>query len=75
MAVIYSDEYDVGDEGYFGENCILFYYGVDDTYDIVSYKELYDYLQVACNFYIEKNEDKKDEVNEYLLRIKEKYSI
>ncbi|GEB35878.1 ribonuclease toxin immunity protein CdiI [Brevibacillus parabrevis] len=75
MGVIYSDEYDVGDEGYFGENRVLFYYGVDDNYDIVSYKELYDYLQVACNFYIEKNSDKKDEINEYLLRIKSKYGI
>ncbi|ASJ52155.1 hypothetical protein BP422_00465 [Brevibacillus formosus] len=75
MGVIYSDEYDVGDEGYFGESSVLFYYGVDDNYDIVSYKELYDYLQVACNFYIEKNADKKDEINDYLLRIKDKYSI
>ena len=75
MGVIYSDEYDVGDEGYFGENRVLFYYGVDDNYDIVSYKELYDYLQVACNFYIEKNSDKKDEINEYLLRITSKYGI
>lgn len=75
MGVIYSDEYDVGDEGYFGENRVLFYYGVDDNYDIVSYKELYDYLQVACNFYIEKNADKKDEINEYLIRIKSKYGI
>jgi|GEM_PF-1465384 len=75
MGVIYSDEFDVGDEGYFGENSVLFYYGVDDDYDIVSYKELYDYLQVACNFYIEKNADQKDLIDKYLLRIKDKYSI
>lgn len=75
MGVIYSDEYDVGDEGYFGEISVLFYYGVDDNFDIVSYKELYDYLQVACNFYVEKNADQKDLINEYLLRIKDKYSI
>jgi hypothetical protein len=75
MGVIYSDEYEVGDEGYFGESSVLFYYGLDDNYDIVSYKELYDYLQVACNFYIEKNADQKDLINEYLLKIKDKYII
>ncbi|CAH1225067.1 ribonuclease toxin immunity protein CdiI [Paenibacillus sp. JJ-223] len=75
MGVIYSDEYDVGEEGYFGENSVLFYYGVDDNYDIVSYKELYDYLKVACSFYIEKNADQKDLINKSLLRIKEKYNI
>ncbi|ANY66263.1 hypothetical protein BBD42_07120 [Paenibacillus sp. BIHB 4019] len=75
MGVIYSDEYNVGDEGYFGENSVLFYYGADDNYDIVSYKELYDYLQVACSFYIEKNADQKDLISESLLKIKDKYSI
>ncbi|WGV62516.1 ribonuclease toxin immunity protein CdiI [Brevibacillus brevis] len=52
LGVVYSDEFVIGDEGYFGENKVLFYYGLDDEYDIVNYQELYDYLQVACEFYV-----------------------
>ncbi|MBH0333808.1 hypothetical protein ABH14_29455 [Brevibacillus brevis] len=52
LGIVYSEEFEIGDEGYFGENKVLFYYGLDDEYDIVNYQELYDYLQVTCEFYV-----------------------
>lgn len=78
LGVIYSDEYEADEEGYFGENKVLFYfyYGLDETKeDIVIYEELCDYLQVACEFYIDKNPDKKEIIEEYMNKIKEKYNI
>ncbi|WP_272036822.1 ribonuclease toxin immunity protein CdiI [Paenibacillus sp. JJ-100] len=76
IGVVYSDEFEVGDEGYFGENKVLFYYGIDDDwYDIVTYDELCNYLQVACDFFIERNKEKAEEANKYLIQIKEKYGV
>ncbi|EPY2284224.1 ribonuclease toxin immunity protein CdiI [Clostridium sporogenes] len=74
--VIYSDEYEQDDEGYFGEDKVLFYSGDgDEDYDIVNYDELYKYLSVACKFYIEKNPEEKESIEESLVKIKEKYNI
>jgi hypothetical protein len=74
--VIYSDEYEQDDEGYFGEDKVLFYSGDgDDDYDIVNYDELYKYLSVACEFYIEKNSENKETIGALLVEIKEKYKI
>lgn len=72
FGIIYSEEYDKDDEEYFGEHKILFYSGDDDdACDIVTYDEMYEYLRVACEFYIEKHECDKDIVNKKLLSIKE----
>lgn len=74
--IIYSDEYEQDEEEYFGQNKVLFYSGDgDDDYDIVSYDELYQYISAACNFYIEKNPEKKELIEELLMKIKEKYDI
>ncbi|MCY8673493.1 ribonuclease toxin immunity protein CdiI [Bacillus haynesii] len=74
--IIYSDEYEQDEEEYFGQNKVLFYSGDgDDDYDIVSYDELYQYISAACNFYIEKNPEKKELIEELLMKIKEKYGI
>ncbi|MFS0655221.1 ribonuclease toxin immunity protein CdiI [Bacillus sp. 179-C3.3 HS] len=74
--VIYSDEYEQGEEGYFGENKVLFYSGDgDDDYDIVNYDELYQYLIAACNFYMEKNPESIDVVKDLSMKIKEEYYI
>lgn len=74
--VIYSEEYEKDDEGYFGENKVLFYSGDgEEDYDIVNYNELYDYLNVACEFYIEKNFEHKEIIEELLMEIKEQYKI
>lgn len=74
--VIYSEEYEQDDDDYFGENRVLFYSGDDDdAYDIVNYDEMYKYLSIACEFYIEKYEDEKDIVNEQLLSIKKIYGV
>lgn len=74
IGVVYSDEFDKNDEGYFGENKVLFYYGVDENWhDILTFGELCNYLQVVCDYYVEKHEDKTKEVREYLEKIKEKY--
>lgn len=76
IGVVYSDEFDKNDEGYFGENKILFYYGVDENwYDIINFGELCNYLQVVCDFYVEKHVDETKEVREYLEKIKVKYEI
>ncbi|MED1178288.1 MULTISPECIES: ribonuclease toxin immunity protein CdiI [Bacillus] len=74
--IIYSDEYEQDEEEYFGQNKVLFYSGDgDDDYDIVSYDELYQYISTACNFYIERNPEKKELIEELLMKIKEKYDI
>lgn len=74
--VIYSDEYEQDDEEYFGQNKVLFYSGDgDDDYDIVNYDQLYQYLSAACEFYIGKNPEKKEIIEELLMKIKEKYNI
>lgn len=76
IGVVYSDEFDKNDDGYFGENKVLFYYGVDENwYDIINFGELYNYLRVVCDFYVEKHNDKTKEVLEYLEKIKVKYKI
>ncbi|MCY8141801.1 ribonuclease toxin immunity protein CdiI [Bacillus haynesii] len=74
--IIYSDEYEQDEEEYFGQNKVLFYSGDgDDDYDIVSYDELYQYISAACNFYIERNPEKTELIEELLMKIKEKYDI
>ncbi|KKB71775.1 MULTISPECIES: ribonuclease toxin immunity protein CdiI [Bacillus] len=74
--VIYSDEYEQDDEGYFGENKVLFYSGdEDDACDIVNYDELYEYLKVSCEFYSFKHPEQTNKVHHYLSKIKEKYNI
>ncbi|MEI4804032.1 ribonuclease toxin immunity protein CdiI [Bacillus sp. FJAT-51639] len=76
IGVVYSNEFDKNDTGYFGEDRILFYYGVDENwYDIITFGELCNYLQVVCDFYVEKHDDKVEEVQEYLQKIKGKYKV
>ena len=76
--ILYSDAYEKDDEEYFGDNNILVYYGNDDwenTDNIVSYSELYDYLKVACEYYIENIPEDKEEVGNLLAGIKDIYNI
>ena len=76
--ILYSDAYEKDDEEYFGDNNILVYYGNDDwknTDNIVSYSELYDYLKVACEYYIENIPEDKEEVENLLAGIKDTYNI
>ena len=76
--ILYSDAYEKDDEEYFGDNNILVYYGNDDwenTDNIVSYSELYDYLKVACEYYIENIPEDKEEVENLLAGIKVTYNI
>ncbi|MFP3847192.1 ribonuclease toxin immunity protein CdiI [Priestia filamentosa] len=73
---MYLDEYEQDDEKYFGQNKVLFYSGDgDNDYGIVNYDELYQYLRTACEFYVGKNPEKKEIVEELLMKIKEKYNI
>ncbi|WP_252243963.1 MULTISPECIES: ribonuclease toxin immunity protein CdiI [unclassified Clostridium] len=69
--VVYSEDFEKDDDGYFGENKILFYAG--DYDDIIDYEDLY--LYFTCEFYIEKHEDEKEIVQEKLLLIEEAYGI
>ena len=76
--VMYSDEYEKDEEGYFGEDKILIYIGNDDwddTDQIVSYDELYNYLKVACEYYVENITEDKEEVENLLSGIKVTYNI
>ena len=76
--VLYSEEYDKDEEGYFGEDKILIYvgnYDLDNTDQIVSYDELYNYLKVACEYYIENIPEDKEEVEALLAGIKDTYNI
>lgn len=76
--VLYSEDYDKDEEGYFGEDKILIYVGNDDwdnTDQIVSYDELYNYLKVACEYYIENIPEDKEEVENLLAGIKDTYNI
>lgn len=60
---------------YFGKNKIKFYYDINDDMEeeILTYKEFYEYLKIACDFYIELHPNQKQEVLAILEKIKEKY--
>ena len=76
MGVTYWDEFDETEEEYFGENKVLFYCGVEcENYDIVTYEELYLYLDVASKFYGQNNPDKIVDMEIILKQIREKYKI
>ncbi|MFT8348942.1 ribonuclease toxin immunity protein CdiI [Clostridium saccharoperbutylacetonicum] len=66
--------FDEDDNGYFGENRVLFYAG-DEYYDIIDYDDLYLYVYSACEFYIEKHEEEKDIIEQELALIAEEYGI
>ncbi|AOR23501.1 ribonuclease toxin immunity protein CdiI [Clostridium taeniosporum] len=74
LGIIYSQDFEEDDDGYFGESRVLFYAG-DDCYDIIDYDDLYLYLYFACEFYIEKHENEKEIVQEKLALIAESYGI
>lgn len=71
--VVYSEDFEEDDDGYFGENKVLFYAG--DYDDIIDYDDLYLYLYFACEFYIEKHEEEKDIVEQKLALIAKTYGI
>ena len=76
--ILYSDVYDKDEEGYFGEDKILIYVGNDDwdnTDQIVSYDELYNYLKAACEYYVKNIPEDKEEVENLLAGIKDTYNI
>ncbi|AKP77782.1 ribonuclease toxin immunity protein CdiI [Priestia aryabhattai] len=76
MGVVYSDAFDKEDEEFFGENHVLFYYGVDaEGEDTVTHEELYKYLQTACEFYIKRYPEHTENVEELLSKIKDQYDI
>ncbi|ENQ3105001.1 hypothetical protein ACEOWJ_000940 [Bacillus cereus] len=76
IGVVYSDEFDQNDEEYFGENKVLFYYGIDEEWEnIVTHEELCEYLQTACEFYIGCHPEQAEYVRNLLIKIREKYNI
>ncbi|MGE0911923.1 ribonuclease toxin immunity protein CdiI [Bacillus atrophaeus] len=76
IGVVYSDEFAESDEGYFGEDKVLFYYGVDNNWhDIITFGELCNYLQIVCDFYVEKHNEEAEVVQRYLQKIKKKYKV
>jgi len=69
-----SNNYYEDDEEYFGKNKIKFYSYVGELKeDILTYKEFYEYLQIASDFYIELHPEQKEEVIALLEKIKAKY--
>lgn len=74
MGVIYSEDYEKDDDGYFGENKVCFYMG-DDAYDILDYSDMYMYLYFSCEFYIEKHPEEKEIVDEIFKEIEKVYNI
>lgn len=74
LGIIYSQDYEEDDEGYFGRNKVLFYVG-DDCYDIIDYDDLYLYLYFTCEFYIEKHQNEKEQVKDKLSLIAKSYHI
>jgi len=74
LGVIYSEDFEHDDDGYFGENRVLFYAG-DDCYDIIDYDDLYLYLYFTCEFYIENHPEEKSIVNKIFKEIEEVYNI
>ncbi|KXZ20704.1 hypothetical protein AXI59_13785 [Bacillus nakamurai] len=76
VGVVFSSEFDKNDEEYFGENKVLFYYGTDEDWeDIVTHEELCNYLEAACDFYIEKHPEHTEDTEKLLLKIKAKYNV
>lgn len=76
--IMYPDEYKKDEEGYFGEDKILVYMGNDDLENkdqIVSYDELYSYLKIASEYYIENIPEDKEEVENLLTVIKVRYDV
>lgn len=65
--VLYPEDFEKDDDGYFGENKVLFYAG--------DYDDLYLYLYFTCEFYIEKHEEEKDIVEQKLALIAKIYGI
>ena len=74
LGVIYSEDFEHDDDGYFGENRVLFYAG-DDCYDIIDYDDLYLQLYFTCEFYIENHPEEKSIVNKIFKEIEEVYNI
>ena len=71
---IFSNNLDEDDEEYDGKNTITFYNYVSEKEEqVLTYKEFYEYLKIACNFYIELYPEQKQEVLDILEKIKEKY--
>lgn len=71
---IFSNNLDEDDEEYDGKNTITFYNYVSEKEEqVLTYKEFYEYLKIACNFYIELYPEQKKEVLDILEKIKEKY--
>ncbi len=76
--IMYPDEYEKGEEGYFGEGRVLVYVGNDDLENkdqVVSYNELYSYLRTAGDYYIENIPEDKEEVENLLTIIRVRYDV
>lgn len=71
--VVYSEDFEKDDDGYFGENKVLFYAG--DYDDIIDYDDLYLYLYFACESYIGRHEYEKEIVQEKLALIAKAHGI
>lgn len=71
---IFSNNLDEDDEEYNGKNTITFYNYVSEKEEqVLTYKEFYEYIKLACDFYIELHPKQKQEVLDILEKIKEKY--
>lgn len=74
MGVIYSEDYEKDDDGYFGDNKVCFYMDTD-SYDILDYDDLHLYLYLTCEFYIEKHPEEKEQVDKIFKEIEKVYNI
>lgn len=75
----FANEYEEWEEDYFGESGVAYYFDYpavkEDCTIILSNKEFYKYLTEKCEEYVEKYEDKKDIVFNYLNKIKIKLNL
>lgn len=75
----FASDYDVWDEGYFGDTGVEFSIQnpavSQDVFAIVNYMTFYKYLIEASDNYLLRHQEDKDNVESYLLKIKDKINV
>jgi len=76
---VFAGELEQWEEGYFGETGVAYFYDYPavEKYEVlvVDYRVFFGFLQEVSNVFVERNPSCKEQVNEYLLKIKTTYSL
>lgn len=79
MWCVFASDYEPWEEDYFGETGIAYYFDYPavekDEIVILDYKTFYQYLKEESSVYLHQNMDKKEEIEELLLKVRERFNI